>query len=111
MSNFNERLARLADTARAIDGGLPLAMDLMQLAEDIDGYLQQRDAGRHDNISNAFAKWNEFLNASVQEAYSYGKQQIAIERRKLARTIASDPRWHGGYVDALKLLAPEEATE
>lgn len=104
MSSFNERLARLADQVRELDGGIKLAMELMRLAADVDSHLEQQSAYRHNKLGDAFTKWNEFLNASIEEAYRYGKQQIVIERRNMARAVASDPRWQGGYGDALKLF-------
>ena len=104
MTTFHERLARLSDQVRALDGGEKLALDLMRLAGDIDAYLDGQRIARHGKLSDAFVKWHEFLNASVDEAHAYGDQQIAIERRKIARSMAADPRWQGGYADALKLV-------
>lgn len=111
MSDFNERLARLADQVRAIDGGSLLAMDLMQLAGAIDGYLEQQLSERNKKLNTAFTAWNAFLNGSLESAYDEADRKIAIERRRFARTVASDPRWQGGYADALKLLAGDEAKQ
>lgn len=108
MSTFNERLARLADQVRELDGGIKLAMELMRLAGDIDGYLEQQSAYRQSKLGDAFTKWNEFLNTSIEEAYHYGKQQLVTERRKMARAVAADPRWQGGYADALALFEKEQ---
>lgn len=107
MRNFNDRLASAADAARALPDGDELARALLKLARDVDSYLAEQSERRRGKVAEAFVRWNEFYTSSVEEAYRDGDQQLAIERRKLARIIAADPRWTGGYADILTLIESE----
>jgi hypothetical protein len=104
MPNFNERLAEIADMVRGLPQGKGAALALMQLASDIDTYLEEQRGARYDRWPELLQKWNEFTVMVADDAHRYRKEQLVIERRKLARAIAADPRWTGGYVDALALL-------
>jgi hypothetical protein len=104
MPDFNQRLAELADQVRKLDGGIELGRSLVALAADVDGYLEQQRTRRDAAAMGLFQKWSEFMNTSVAEAHAYGDQRLATERRRLAQRLAADPRWSGGYADALKLL-------
>jgi len=104
MSNFNERLARLADAARLLSDGQHISHELMILASDIDGELERQRADWYQKRMDLFTAWNDFLNSSVEDASRYGKGQLMFERRRMARIVAADPRWTGGYADALALL-------
>lgn len=108
MPSFNTRLARLADQVRELQGGAETARALIALADDLDRYLRDQTINRHDSGVELFKKWNEFLNASVAEAHDYHKQKEPIERRRIARVVAGDPRWSGGYAEALALLEKAE---
>jgi hypothetical protein len=105
---FDIRLAELADQVRALDGGEQVARALIQIAGDVDTHIQARGSQLHDPAADVSQRWNVFLNQAIDEARREGERRLASERRRLARLLASDPRWSGGYADALALLAPEE---
>lgn len=107
MTAFNTRLAQLADQVRALGGGDELARALIKLAGDMDAYLEERQGVRYDQGMELFQKWNAFMNESLEDTRRYHEGRMEIERRKLARAVAADPRWQGGYADALALLGAE----
>lgn len=109
MSRFNERLALMADAARALPDGEEVARGLMRLAADVDDYLEQQTAQRYRNGADLFQKWNDFLNQAVVDRDQYHQQQLVNVRRTCARVVATDPRWHGGYANALSLLEKEQS--
>jgi len=107
-ADFNTRLARMADAARAIQGGEEIARGLLRLAVDMDAYLEMQRAKRHEQGFALFQKWSDFLNESVQDTQRYYEQQMEVERRRIALSVAADPRWQGGYADALLLVERKE---
>jgi hypothetical protein len=107
MPDFHKRLAQLSDTVRALQGGEQAARALLQLVADMDAYLEAESNARYMQGMEQFQKWSEFVNASVQEARRFYEQRLPIKRRKLAQAVAGDPRWQGGYADALNLLGEE----
>lgn len=104
MTNFNERLARLADAVRALPDGEETARALMRLAGDMDAYLDRQRGARYDHGIELFQKWNEFMNTALEDRRLYCEGRLSVVQRNLARAVASDPRWQGGYADALALL-------
>src|SRR5437763_17098874 len=59
MSDFNARLARLADAVRALDGGADLARDLIVLAGEVDASLEQRIRARDAGGMDLVQAWTE----------------------------------------------------
>jgi hypothetical protein len=106
-TDFNARLAELADEVRRLDGGAELSRALIALATDVDAYLEQRTNRQYEQSSVLFQKWNDFMNEAVREARAYGNERLATERRRLAQRVAGDERWIGGYRDVLALLENE----
>jgi len=104
MSTFNQRLARVSDQVRALNGGEDAARALIDLAADMDAYLATERNKRYEQSVGMLRTWNDFLNTSMEEAYKSGQQLLVIQRRQLAQIVAADPRWQGGYADALALL-------
>src|SRR5262245_43963632 len=107
-NDFHERLARAADAVRALPDGEETARALMRLAADLDAYLDDQLAGRYEQGIELLHKFNDFVGENKAAAHRYGVEQLATERRKLARIVAADPRWQGGYADALALLTRDE---
>jgi len=108
MPNFNERLAQLADTVRALPEGREAALALMRLASDMDAYLDRERGTRYDHGIELFQKWSEFMNTALEDRRLYYEGRLSVVQRNLARAVASDPRWTGGYADALELLGEEK---
>ncbi len=79
----------------------------MRLAEDVDGYLAQQLDERNAKLNAAFGAWNDFMSGALANAAAEGERKIVLERHRIARLIASDTRWSGGYADALNLLERE----
>jgi hypothetical protein len=105
VSTFEERLAQLSDRVRPLDDGL--ARELMALAGDIQDHLDRARAAHYEKATDLFQKWSEFLNATVEDRDRQHAVALAEQRRRLARRIAGDPRWQGGYAEALALLTKE----
>lgn len=106
--DFNTRLADLADQVRALNDGEEIARALLRLAADMDGYLAGQQDAYFAKRMGLFQKWNDFLNESVADTQRYHEGRDRTLRRQLARAVAADPRWQGGYADALKLLQEYE---
>ena len=109
MTTFDQRLAELADRAQPLDADLARA--LIQLAADVDRHLEQHRAAHNTRATDLFSKWNDFQNESMLSAFRANEERMASERRRLARLIAGDPRWQGGYAAALALLEAKETSE
>lgn len=108
MSSFSEHLARLADAARGLQDGESLSRGLMKLAGDIDDYIADQMTRPYRDGIDVFQKWYAFMIESLDDTTRYHEAQLRIERRRLARAVAADPRWCGGYGDALALLEGKE---
>lgn len=108
MSNFNEHLARLADAVRVLPDGDSIARGLMVLASEIDNHIAAQMRRPYRDGMDVFQKWNAFMIETLDDTKRYYDEQLIIERRQLARLVASDPRWQGGYADALALLEEGE---
>lgn len=107
---FEQRLAQLADAVRVLDGGQEIGRDLIRLATDMESYLEERRAARDRQAVDVLLKWNAFVNTSIEDAHRSCDARLDHERRRLAQRVAGDPRWQGGYADALALLEKEQST-
>lgn len=111
MSRFDEHLARLADEVRALPNGDSIARGLMRLAGEVDNHIAEQMKRPYRDGMAVFEKWNAFMIESLDDTRRYHEEQKILERRRWARTIAADPRWRGGYADALALLESEKKAE
>jgi len=105
LTDIEARIFALSDRVREQDADA--ARQIIALVVALREWHQTERHDRERKINDLMRKWTEFSNGSVQEAYDRNAAELEHERARVARILATDPRWQGSYADLIGLIRPE----